>query len=108
MVLWLGGYGPSMLQSDLASSYFHLFGPLQKHLAGKHFATKANMKQPVTFWLQTLNPYFFYTSIQALVPRWDKCLDVNSDYVEVCCVHGTIMCHIYAHLPTCSVEQSPS
>jgi hypothetical protein len=43
MVLWLGGYGPSMLHSNLTSRYFHLFGPLQKHLAGNHFA-------PICLW----------------------------------------------------------
>jgi len=86
----------------------HFFGPLNKHLYGKRFATDAGVKQAVTSWLQTLYPYFFYTSVQALVPRWGKCLHVNSDYVEVCCLPCTIMCHIYAHLPTCSMEQSPS
>jgi len=48
----------SMLPSD-----FNLFGPLKKHLAGKRFATDANVKQAVTSWLSTPNTYFFYTGI---------------------------------------------
>jgi hypothetical protein len=44
---------------------FHLFGLLKKHLAGKQFATDANVKQAVTSRLQLLDTNFFYTGIQA-------------------------------------------
>jgi len=36
---------------------FHLFGPYQKQLAGKWFATDAHMKQAV-LWLHTLDTDF--------------------------------------------------
>jgi hypothetical protein len=49
-------------------SGFNLLGPLKKHLAGKRFATDADMKKAVTSWLSTLDTYFFYAGIQALVP----------------------------------------
>jgi hypothetical protein len=38
----------------LDQPHSHLCGPLQKGLSGKRFATAADVKQAVTFWLQTL------------------------------------------------------
>jgi hypothetical protein len=61
----------------------HLNGPHKKHLAGKQFAADTDMKQALTSCLQTLGMVSLYTGIQALVPWWDKCLNVNSSYVEV-------------------------
>ena len=46
-------------------------------------ATDADVKQAVTSLLQTLKTDFCYTRIQSLVQQWDKCLNVNGDYVEV-------------------------
>jgi hypothetical protein len=64
---------------------FCLSGPRKKHPAGKKFATDADVKQAVT-WLQTFDTDFFYIVIQALVPRWGKCLNVSGDYADVWCV----------------------
>jgi hypothetical protein len=85
---WLRHYGDVMgrrpYSRDVVSSDFHLFGFFEKHLAGKRFATDADVKQAVTSWLQTLDTSLFFNGIQVfLVPRWDKCLNVNGDYVEV-------------------------
>jgi hypothetical protein len=59
---------------------FHLFKSLQKHLAGKRFATDADVKQVVTLWLQTLDINFFagiqtmgYTVVQIpLCTTWQS------------------------------------
>jgi hypothetical protein len=56
-----------------------IFGPLKKHLAGKRFATDADVKQAVISWLQTRYTDFLYIKVQALVPGCDKCLNVNAD-----------------------------
>jgi hypothetical protein len=64
---------------------FYRFGPLTKRLAGKRFETDVHAKQAVTFWLQTRYS-FFYAGLQALIPRWDKYLNVKGDYLEVWCV----------------------
>ena len=40
------------------------------------------MKQAVTSWLQALDTDLFYAG----VPRWDKCLSVSGDCLEVWCV----------------------
>jgi len=42
---------------------FHLFGPLQKHLAGKRFAIDVDVKQAATYYKQTLETDFLYTGI---------------------------------------------
>ena len=76
---------PSPIRSMLPSD-FNLFGPLKKHLAGKRFATDADVKQAVTSWLSILNTYFFYTGIQALVSLWDRRLNVDDEYVESWCI----------------------
>jgi len=68
---------------DHVYSDLHLFGSQGKHLAGKLFATDADVKQAVASWLQTLDTSVFYTGIQGLVLRWDGCLYVKSDYVGV-------------------------
>jgi hypothetical protein len=39
---------------DCEVPHSHLFGPLQKGLTGKLLTTTADVKQAVTFWLQTL------------------------------------------------------
>jgi hypothetical protein len=43
---------------------------LKKHLAGRRFATDADVKQAVTSWQQTLDINFFYAGIQAVVSWW--------------------------------------
>jgi uncharacterized protein (DUF924 family) len=55
-------------------SDFRLFEPLNKNLAGKRFATDADVKQVVTFWSQTLSTDFFYssTSLDATVGQMLK------------------------------------
>jgi len=45
-------------------SNFCLFEPLKKHLAGKWFTTDSEMKQGVTYWLQTIDNDSFYAKIQ--------------------------------------------
>jgi hypothetical protein len=59
--------------SDFAPSVFSLFGHLKNNMAGKRSAKDADMKQAVSSWQQTLDT----NRIQALLPRSDKCLNVN-------------------------------
>ena len=58
------------------------------------------MKQPVTYLLQTLDSSFLYIRIQALVSWRDKCLKVNGDYMEVWCVPSA------THVPCIHWSQS--
>jgi hypothetical protein len=68
---------------DLAPSGLHLFGPFKKYVAGRRFATDADMTEAVTSWLQTLDTDFFCVRIQFLVSQWDRYFNVSGDYVEV-------------------------
>jgi len=45
---------------------FNLFKSLEKHLAGKRFATDADVKHVVTLCLQTLYIKFFYSGIETM------------------------------------------
>ncbi|GBM78393.1 Mariner Mos1 transposase [Araneus ventricosus] len=61
--------GHSPHSPDLASSDFHLFGSLKKHLAGRHFRTDAEVQEAVVKWLRALDPDFFYAGFDRLVYR---------------------------------------
>jgi hypothetical protein len=54
---------------NLARSDFLLFGPLNKHLGGRRFATYGEVQQAVMSWLQALDTDFFYAGVDALVYR---------------------------------------
>jgi len=49
-------------------------------------ATDAAVKQAVTSELHTLDNDSLYARIQAMVPRWKKCLNSSTDHVETWCV----------------------
>ncbi|GBO20305.1 Mariner Mos1 transposase [Araneus ventricosus] len=66
---------------DLAPSYFHLFGPLKKHLAGRHFRNDDEVQKAVVKWLRDLDPDFLYAGFDRLVYRWHKCFNNHGDYV---------------------------
>lgn len=67
---------------DLAPSDYHLFGPLKRGLAGKHFDCDDEVKAAVRQWLRDQPDSFFRLGIENLVARWDKCLNSLGDYVE--------------------------
>jgi len=73
----------SPYRPDLTRSDFCHCVALKKHLACKRFATYADMKQAVTFWLWTPDTSFYCAKIQALVWQWHKCLNVNGEYMYV-------------------------
>ena len=66
-----------------APSDFKLFRPLKKHHFGKQIATQVDVKQSATSWPQTPDTNFFYVRIQALVPKWDRCLNVSDEHKVV-------------------------
>jgi len=56
MELWKGG--PHSTTRVLTSWQY---GPINKHLAGKQFATDTDVKQAVTSWLQALDNDLHFT-----------------------------------------------
>ncbi|GFU93309.1 uncharacterized protein TNCV_1860401 [Trichonephila clavipes] len=67
---------------DLAPSKYHLFMHLKKHLAGQRHSNDDETKTTVKQWLSNQVASFFDDGIQKLVPRYDKCLNSNENYVE--------------------------
>ena len=67
---------------DLASSDFHLFLHLKKHLAGKKFDDGDEVQEEVLRWFKGQAANFYDSGIQKLVPRLNKYLNNAGDYVE--------------------------
>jgi len=71
------------------------FWPSKKHLPGKWLATDDNLQQALTSWLQTFDTSFLYVTIHALVPWWNKFLNVSGNWWRS---------DVYHLLPTCPVH----
>lgn len=67
---------------DLAPSDYHLFGPLKNHLGGRRFACDAEVEREVKLWFRKQGTNFYAEGIGALIPRWDKCINLCGNYVE--------------------------
>ena len=66
---------------DLAPSDFHLFGPLKRHLGGQKFVTDEALISEVRDWMAKLDGTFFREGIHSLAHRWQKCIDLQGDYI---------------------------
>ncbi len=75
-------FGHPPYSPDMAPSDYHLFPRLKGWLGSQRFANDEELKQGVTTYLQKLDAEFFRVGIEKLVTRYDKCLNVNGDYVE--------------------------
>ena len=67
---WQWHYRSDVMEHPPCSPYlmpsnFCPFEPPKKHLAGKWFTTDSEMKQGVTYWLQTVDIHSFYAKIQS-------------------------------------------
>ncbi|XP_071043084.1 histone-lysine N-methyltransferase SETMAR-like [Parasteatoda tepidariorum] len=63
---------------DLASSDYHLF----LHLSGQRLQDDDEVKTVVMQWLRNQAADFYEEGIQKLLQRYDKCLNVEGNYVE--------------------------
>jgi hypothetical protein len=67
----------------LASSDFHLSDQLKDHLADKRFADDEEAETEVRKWLRQQLEDFYAAGFDALVRRWDKCINVGEGYVKI-------------------------
>ena len=67
---------------DMAPSDFYLFRHLKKSLRGRRFVDDDELKSVVEGWLERQPEEFYSKGIAELRHRWDKCIEVNGDYVE--------------------------
>jgi hypothetical protein len=66
----------------LALSDFDLFVPLKKHLGGKRFADYEEVETEALKWPRQQTKDFYVAGFDALVKRWDKCINVGGGHVE--------------------------
>ena len=66
---------------DQAPSDFHLFLKME-HLAGKRHADDEDLLHAVVDWLNSQAAVWYEEGSSKLVSRYDKCLNVQDDYVE--------------------------
>jgi hypothetical protein len=71
---------------DLASSDYHLFGPMKWFIEGKRFRNNYDVIAAVQSWIHKQQKTFFETGIKKLPERSHKRMVVNRDYVKKQCV----------------------
>ena len=67
---------------DLAPSDCHLFPRLKKHLRGRRFDDDGELTAAVEGWLGDQDVDFYRSGINDWKTRWDKCVELEGDYVE--------------------------
>jgi transposase len=70
-------YSPDLVPSD-----YHLFTQMKVWLPTQHFHTNEELMDGVNNWLHNLAAPFFDEGLQILVSEYDKCLNVDGNYVE--------------------------
>jgi len=73
---------PPPYSPDLAPIDFHLFLHLKKFLGGKQLDDDNDLKDAVQKWVTSQAAAFYEEDILKLVPRYDKCLNNDDEYVE--------------------------
>jgi len=68
--------------SDLPLRGYHLFTKMKVRLATRRFHTNEELMDGVNNSLHNLAAPFFDEGLQKLVSRYDKCLNVDGNYVE--------------------------
>lgn len=67
---------------DLAPSDYFLFLHLKKWLGGQRFENDEELKTAVVNWFNSQAANFYAEGLRKLVQRYEKCLELNGDYVE--------------------------
>jgi histone-lysine N-methyltransferase SETMAR len=71
-------YNPDLVPSD-----FHVFGPMKEALRGRRLSSDKEVIGAVQNWLKTqANKFFFPDGIKSRMKRWNRCVEVEGDYVE--------------------------
>ena len=63
---------------DMASSDYHLFDPLNRHLSEKHL----NIDDDVVAEVVQLPDAKFYKKRIHLMHHWEKCVNMDGDYLK--------------------------
>jgi len=69
-------------RSDLALSDYHLFPNMKTWFATQRFDDDVELQADVNEWLKSQAATFYDDGINKPVHHYDKCLNLNGDYVE--------------------------
>ena len=67
---------------DLAPCDYFLFPNLKKWLGGKRFESNEDVIAQTNAYFEELPPSYFKDGLNKLEKRWEKCIELNGDYVE--------------------------
>jgi histone-lysine N-methyltransferase SETMAR len=67
---------------DLAPSDFYLFLKLKLFLAGQRFSSNQEATAAVEGYFADLTKNHYRNGIMVLEHRWNKCINLNGEYVE--------------------------
>jgi hypothetical protein len=56
---------------------------LKTFFGGRRCHYENDIKEAVNTWFASQAASFYYAGIQKLVPRYDKCLNIGGNYVEM-------------------------
>jgi hypothetical protein len=70
-------YSPDLVPSD-----YHLFTKMTVWLGTQRFHTNEELMDGANNWLHNLAAPFFDERLQKLVSRYERCLNVDGNYVE--------------------------
>jgi histone-lysine N-methyltransferase SETMAR len=67
---------------DVAPRDFHTFGPMKETLRGGRFSSDEDVIGAAQNWLKMQPKNFLSDGIKQFVKRWNRCIEVEGDYVE--------------------------
>ena len=68
---------------DLAPSDYYLFRHMKKYLKGIRFTSDEDLKAAVTKFFALQQIEFYENGVRKLISRWQRCIDLGGDYVEM-------------------------
>ena len=68
---------------DLSPCDYWLFGPMKKYLKGRRFENLQQLSSSVSQWVRSTPETFFRAGIEKLPERWEKCIRLLGDFVEL-------------------------
>jgi histone-lysine N-methyltransferase SETMAR len=67
---------------DLAIADFHLFGAMKKPMRGRVFTSREEVTEAANESLRSLPASFWEEGVNKLLHRYEKCIQLNGDFVE--------------------------
>lgn len=72
----------SSYSPDLAPNDYHLYSAMKTWFVTQRFHSNAKLQVGINQWLRSQTVDFFKVRIEKRVSYYDKCINLNKDYVE--------------------------